>query len=439
MIKYNILFCILFILINVNLLFSQKDITDSLTDYYQQNYLRYDNHIYKENIKTVLLHRDGWELSYPVIMLNSEDKLKFSFDDLDADIKDYYYTLLHCNSDWTPSNLTTFDYIDGFIKNKIPDYENSFNTLIRYTHYNLILPNDDFWFKLSGNYLLKIFEDYDEENPVITRRLFVVQQEVGIKVSVKQPVMIEKRNNSHEIDFSIEYQQNQILNPYRDIKVVIAQNNRWDNAIDDLEPLFVKDDILIYDYDQNNLFKAGSEFRHFDIKSLRYLTDKVNDIKFISPDYHVKLFTDEKRSFKRYFFDQDLNGKYLIKVQERNNAETEAEYVYVYFQLNMEFPLIHGNLYVFGGLSDWRCEKNNLMTYNYENKCYELKMLLKQGYYNYEYVYLEDGILNIDNNYIEGSHYETENDYLIFIYHRDLSLNYDKLVGFQIVNSVINK
>ncbi len=405
-------------------------------DYFYENYLRYENYIYKENIKTILFHKQGWELTYPIINLNSEDKLKLSFDDLDGDIKDYYYTIIHCDANWQPSDLLPADYIEGFIENQIQDYKYSFNTLYRYIHYNLIIPNENIQPKISGNYILKVYEDYDETNLVLTKRFVIVEHKVTISANVKRATLLDLRKSSHEIDFTLSYSAYSINNPYRDIKVVIAQNNRWDNVITNLKPLFVKYNELVYDYEEDNVFSGGSEYRYFDIKSVRYQSDRIWKIHYEKPYYHIYLFNDEKRTFKIYYFYQDLNGKCFIKVQEGEDSEVEADYVYVHFTLPYDSPIIDGNIYVFGGLSDWSFNTNNQMKYNFDKKAYELTLLLKQGYYNYEYVHLKDGSKVADNTFIEGSHYETENDYIIYVYHRDVNSRYDKLIGFEIVNSL---
>ncbi len=405
-------------------------------EYYDENYLRYTNHIYKENIYTVLAHRDGWVLSNPVMYLNSENGIVVSFDNLDTDIKDYSYTVEHCNANWQPSGLMRSEFIEGFTENQITDYAYSFNTMVEYVHYNVHIPNEDMKITLPGNYILKIYEDFDEKDLVITKRFFVVEDKVGIEASIKRPSQIDRRNYSHEIDFTLNTTGLNLIDPFNEIKVVIRQNNRWDNEITDLKPMYIKDNQLIYDYDVGNLFYAGSEFRFFDIKSLRYQSERIQQIEYEKPYYHVRLLDDESRRFQVYLYHQDLNGRYMPEVQEGEDDDTEADYCYVYFTLPYEAPMIDGNFYVFGSLSDWNYNARNRMTYNYEKKAYQLKMLLKQGYYNYEYIYVQDGTTLADNTFLEGSHYETENDYVIYVYHRGINDRYDKLVGLKTINSL---
>ncbi|MCF0206457.1 MAG: DUF5103 domain-containing protein, partial [Bacteroidales bacterium] len=98
--------------------------------------------IYAKNIKTVQFGLQDWEVSYPVMELGSDVGLSFSFDQIESQPVDYYYTLIHCSYDWTPSNLMFVEYVDGFEENEIRNYEDSHSTYVQYTHFSLDLPND---------------------------------------------------------------------------------------------------------------------------------------------------------------------------------------------------------------------------------------------------------------------------------------------------------
>jgi hypothetical protein len=411
--------------------------TDTLPpDYYGDNTLRYEDHTYKAKIKTVQLRNESFELSQPIIGLGSNEKLKLSFDDLDADLKNYSYTIIHCNANWEPSDLMSNEYIDGFVENSIIDYRYSFNTLQPYTHYNATFPNNSLRITKSGNYLLKVYMDSDPGNIVITKRFLVFQDKVMIESRVNPASIIEDRLFKHEIDFKINYTGYTIANPFGDLKVVLTQNNRWDNAKTNLKPVYVKDNELVYDYDEENVFPGGNEFRFFDIKSIRYHSEKIYSVKKDSLGNHVDLYRDEKRTFKRYYSQPDINGDFLIKVQEGNNSEVEADYCYVNFTLPYDAPLMDGNLYVFGAFNGWQCNSEDLLHYNEKLLAYECTLYLKQGYYNYEYVFLKDGVTTPDETLIEGSHAETEDDYSIYVYHRQQGTIYDQLIGVKHLNSM---
>ncbi len=398
--------------------------------------IRYEDYVYKPNIKTVQLRDESFELSQPILNLGSEEKLKLSFDDMDANVKTYTYTVIHCNADWQPSDLMPAEYIDGFIETSITDYSYSFNTLIHFTHFNAVFPNASMHITKSGNYILKVYQDSDPSNIVVTRRFMVYQNKVMVQAKVGAASIVSDRNYKQEIDFTINHNGYPIANPYNDLNVVITQNNHWDNAKTTLKPLFVKDNELVYDFEDGNVFTGGNEFRYFDLKSVRYHSEKIYDIKTDSAGYQIFLYNDEKRTIKRHYSSPDMNGNYLVKVQEGRNSETEADYCYVHFFLPSDEAYTDGYLYIFGAFNAWQCNQENLMRYDSTRFGYVGTLLLKQGYYNYEYVFVKKGEPVPDETLIEGMHFETENEYTIYVYNREQGTFYDQLIAVKRVNSM---
>jgi len=410
------------------------------TEYYDRNFLRYEDFIYRKNIRTVQLQKEDWEYAAPVIKLGSPEKLKLTFDDLGSELRNYHFTIIHCDANWQPSDrLLQSEYIGGFFDDNIIDYQYSKNTVQRYIHYELIFPTENLKPTKSGNYLLKVFQDYDPDKIVLTRRFMVVDERVNIISDIHRATIINDYNYKQEVDFTIQTTGYQVTNPYQDLKVIVMQNDRWDNAIVKLKPLFVKDNELTYDYDQDNVFAGGNEFRNFDIKSLRWNSEYVKyNTSDSAKNYHVYLYPSKNRGFFQYLSDTDINGRYKITRQESSasGGVVEAEYVYVHFTLPMKEAVENGSIYVTGELTGWKYSNENKMHYNKVLSQYEATLYLKQGYYNYEYAYLKDNETKPDESVIEGSHYETENDYIIYIYHRPMSSNYDQLIGMKRVNSL---
>ncbi|WP_321345733.1 DUF5103 domain-containing protein [uncultured Draconibacterium sp.] len=401
----------------------------------------YENAIYKENIKTVQAYRSGFELSNPIMGLDEDMTLVFKFDDLSEGVKDYYYTVIHCDADWNESFITQDEYLEGFAENPVDDYAMSFNTTFSYLNYRIELPNDQLQFKLSGNYVLVVYENQDKENIILSKRFHIYENAVNIEGTVRRATVDAFKGTNHEVDFKIYHPNLQILNPREEVKVVIMQNNRWDNAIRDLKPLYIRDGVLDYDYNRENVFEAGNEFRYFDNRTNRMNGENVIATDFFRPYFHKTLKPDEVRANKRFFSYQEMNGMFVIESQDQEvrDFDTECDYTFVHFTLPLEAPLLGGSVNVFGGLSYWNANESNEMTYNFDRGEYELTLLLKQGYYNYIYVYVPKGSKEADHTNIEGSFWETNNDYQIFVYYRDLAGRYDRLVGFRQLNSVINR
>ena len=407
---------------------STKDFTvnDLITEEDNNTTISKDS-ISNHNIKTVLLHKKEDNLSLPIINLNSDEILKLSFDDLNNELKKFYITIEHYNSDWQKSNLIKSEYISGFFKDEIINYEYSFNTLQDYIHYQYFFPSGNLKPLISGNYKLKVFDSYGDT--LIAKRFMILENKVNIKLNIKKATLSSDRKTKHEIDFTINHPNLSISDPFSQINVIIKQNNKDDNAINNLKPIFIRNNQLIYDYNEENTFLGNNEFRHFDIKSLRYFSDRIKNIESDSLGYNVSLFEDYKRTYNNYSIEPDLNGKFYIESQEARNSDYEAEYVNVTFKLKSEF-IKDGNIYIIGELTDWRLNKNYQLEYDFNKKLYTKEVYIKQGYYNYHYAINDTTYTYYDVFTIEGSHYQTRNSYEIYVYYKGNSDRYEKLIGF---------
>jgi hypothetical protein len=395
------------------------------------------NHIYSEKIRTVQIYKDGWNLSYPIIKLKSNDKLDFSFDLLGDQSDNYYYTFLHCDKDWNKSDLLPGDFLAGDSDNPIEDYVNSFNTTVSYIHYKLSFPNERVSLKLSGNYILKIYPADKPEDPAITQRFIVTEDAGRISVTVHRPEMTKENNTKQQVDFVVNYTGLSLNDPTRNVYAFILQNGRWDNAKRNLKPDFFGNNELKYNsLSDKNIFSGGNEYRYFDIKSIKHPTEFISRIDYVIPNYNVYLKPSENREFKPYFYWKDFNGNYYIAFQEGKNPDIEADYVYVYFTLPSDQAIQGGKMYISGNLNNWILDKNNLMNYNNSRKEYECTILLKQGWYNYEYDFLKDGDTNATLSLFEGNHYETENDYIVLVYYRNPNERYDRVIASVIANTL---
>lgn len=386
---------------------------------------------------SVRLHRAEWNLSYPLIGLNSDDKLVLHFDELGGSVETYYYTFVHCSKDWEVSDIFSSEYLDGFTENQVEDYQLSFNTTTQYVHYSLTFPNRDISFKVSGNYILAVYRPGESDNPVITRRFMISEDAVTIEPEIQRPKLASAWASGQQVDFKVNFSNARLNDPYRTVSATILKNGRWDSARSDLKPDFIGADVLNYnDLSGRNTFLGGNEYRWFDLKSLRYQSEFIASVEFMEGSYNVLLKPAISRGSSDYFYQPDLNGKYFVAIQEGRDFEVESDYVNVYFALPSDFPIKGADMYVYGALSDWQLTERNRMRYNNESHRYECSMLLKQGWYNYLFVAAgKDGKLLTDQPF-ESDHYETENEYLILIYLSEPMARYDRLIGWKSASSL---
>jgi hypothetical protein len=264
----------------------------------------------------------------------------------------------------------------------------------------------------------------------------VAENSVGININIQRPMSTENNNTGQQVDFTIS-RTSGIIDPMRNIYSFILQNGRWDNAKTNLRPDFYSVNELRYSSIYNkNIFTGGNEFRHFDIRSIRYQSQYIRSIDYVGRGYNIFLHPSEDREFKPYFYNPDFNGKYYVAIQEGRDFDVDADYVNVFFTLPSRQMIAGGKMYVSVALNNWNFDNNNLMTYNASARQYECVMLLKQGYYNYEYAFLNDGSTDGSVSFFEGHHYQTENDYIVLVYYRNPQERYDRLIGMNMVNSI---
>ena len=389
-----------------------------------------ENKIYDKTIKTIWAHKVGWNMSNPSIELSAGDVMNFSFDKLGSDLGDYYYTIIHCDASWKKSDLIQSQYIKGFFQDFIQSFKFSFNTYQNFIHYEVNIPNKNMQIKLTGNYIFKVFRDNDPEQVVFTKRFQVYDNKIITRAKTNRPSNIQNRNYKQEIDFELELKDMVIPDINRDIKVVIQQNNRWDNAKTNLKPLFIRGNKLIYDYDNgSNVFDGGNEYRFLDTRNMRFRGQKVQQIILQNRETNVYLFPEDKRRFKNYLFYEDIDGKFYIRNQFGVNQALEADYIHTHFALNYPQEITEGEVYVFGGMSDNELREEFKMKYNPIAKQYEVDVLLKQGYYDYFYVLKRKHDFVADVPFLEGDHFQTENNYTITTYFSDPICNCDKIIG----------
>jgi hypothetical protein len=389
------------------------------------------------DVKSVFFEKDGGRLAYPFFQLNSKENIILHFDILGGRNESLWYRIIHCDRDWNVSDLFTSDYLEGYEENQVTDLLPSFNTRVSYTHYALKMPNEDIKFKLSGNYVISIWSANEPDKPVLTKRFFVYEGSFPASVTIRRPMKPGTTDTHQQLEISVPVGWLHVTDPYSQVTLTVMQNGRPDMAKNNIKPDFVGNNRLEFNtLSDNTLFPGGNEFRFFDAKTIRQTRMNVRAIEFLDGFYHVFLLPSEDREFKPYFFNEDLNGKYIVAVEEGDEPDRDADYVWVYFTLPARSELKGGSVYVAGAFNGWSYNTDNKMTWDAARGQYEASILLKQGWYNYEYAFIPVGSHVPEGYYFEGSHYETENDYLILTYFRDPTLRYDRLTGAVVVNTL---
>lgn len=367
----------------------------------------------------------------PILRLG--ERFYLEFDALTADEPDFYYVIEHYNYDWTKSNLAKMEYMDGFDNFRIVDYQNSFNTFQLFSHYKLPIPNRQTRaLTKTGNYLISIYDE--NETLIFTRKFMIYKQEIGVAVEVKRARDVRFIEKKQTVDIKINSGTLNLNNAMETVKTVIIQNNNLNTAIKNIKPQYIIGKQLIYKYLDKTSFWGSNEFLYFENKDVRAANVGVQfiDLKDI---YHTYLFTNTARFNKPYTYNPDINGNFLVTAIDKENTDIEADYTKVHFSLS--YPQLNEGerIYIYGNYNNYALDDNNTLYYNSESNRYEAVLTLKQGFYNYKYVVI-DAKGTLDEGRISGNFWQTENNYKVLVYYRDLGARYDKLIGLGEASSV---
>ncbi len=382
-----------------------------------------------DHIRTLIVKVDGDWNRPPVADLGKGERITICFDELSHSYHRFQYVIRHCNADWQLSSLFETDYLNGFNDNPVEDYETSINTIMEYTNYRFSIPNERVRLTQSGNYEVSIYDEGGRTSPVAIARFSLVDSKVLVGAQVSANTDIDLNKSHQQVSFTVHYNGLTIRNPQDELKVFVQQNNRPDNRVGDLKPSFIAANSVRYEHNRNLIFGGGNEYRRFEMVSYYHSGMGIQEIQRYGDYYHATLEVDRAR--KNYIYDEDQNGIFVIRNDETHYPDTEADYMLTHFAFDPQdedFP--DGDLYVQGDFTYNSMSPAYRMDYNSQSGFYENTQLMKQGYYNYQYVFKPRGNGPTTTLFTEGNFYQTENMYYIYVYYRPFAARTDSLVGF---------
>lgn len=393
----------------------------------------FEDRVFDENIQAVRLYPGGTDFSTqtnpPVISLNGAAALVLHFDDIAYEAEVFSAKIIHCNVDWTPSRLRDADFLQQYNEFNVNQYDYAINTRVPYIHYTFAIPR----VTKTGNYIIQVYRGRDESQTVFTKKFMVFQNQVSIGAAVVPPSRTQDRMDSQQINVNMNYNNRELFDPLNATKIIIRQNQRDDLAIVGLKPTSIREDrkeIQYQLFDGTNTFSAGNEFRFVDIRFVRTVGRNVTAVRMEEDVVFAEAGIDAPRQGQGYLEYLDLNGQFMIMNAERQNHELESEYILL--TLNLKSPPLPEPPYVLGALTNWGAQPEAKMVYDQKKGMYQSTLFLKQGWYDYQYgLKTPQGW---DTESLEGSHFQTENEYEVFFYYREMGSRYDELIGYTILN-----
>jgi hypothetical protein len=388
--------------------------------------LRLADQAYEEQIRTILLYpaQGGNQGVLGSTTQLAHFDLRLTFDDLTDQRYNYNARIIHCNHDWTKSNLFDLDFLASYNEFPVNNFEYSVDTSIPYVQYWLDLPS----VKLPGNYVVVVYRESDKEDIILSKRFMVYDNRITIAGENNQVIAGQVAAINQQINFTLNYKYVDIVNPLENIRVVIRQNQRWDNMATGLKPAFIRDfqhELEYRFFDDTKMFKGGNEFRFFDLRSINNPGRNVRRVERNTKPWQAYIERDKDRSHEAYSQYNDLNGNFLVANLDYRDASF-TNYIWVNFTLASPTP-VNGKVYVAGAFNYWNKDENNLMTYDASHQEYTTSVLLKQGWYDYQYLVDATDVVPY---FFEGSHFQTENEYEILVYYRPFKPSADLLIGY---------
>lgn len=379
------------------------------------------------NVRSLCMELNGKWDAQPVMTLGSDDVMLFSFDEMSHTYHRFTCRITHCNMDWTPSDMHEIEYLEGFNGVPVEEWENSVNTTQLYTRYSFTLPNENVSLLLSGNYKVEFFDDEEDTDvPVAVFCFSVVEPKVSIEATVSGDTDISLNEGHQQLSFVVDYTGWTIPSPSSEIKPVVYQNRRRDNAVSGIKPTYITGNTLEYVHNNRLIFNAGNEYRRFELTDPKHPGMNVEDVVLYGDEYHALLYMDKRRVSHASYIDE--NGRFFVNTLEGYGSAMEADYVYVHFALDVPYRS-GGNYYLLGDMCGNMLSHVSRLDYDAEGGYYHTTQLLKLGLYNYMYVWLQDEGGVAETYPAEGDMYDTGNEYLIYIYYRGFGERYDRLVG----------
>lgn len=407
--------------------------------------------IFDPKFRTITTDVSGNRLAPPVITLGSADQLHIGFDCMSEDREFLRYSIYHCNSRWEPSNLVDAEVFDGFNYADITDYAFSRATSTHYVHYSITLPNADFQFRISGNYLLKVYPENDPEKTLLQVRFMVSEGAVAIRGNATSRTDIDYNGSNQQLEFRVDLNRYPVRDAFNDLAICITQNGRTDNPAVVSHPSRMEGNTLVFEHQPQLIFPAGNEYRRMETVQMQYPGMRIDHIDYFAPYYHHFVELDKPRHSSLYTYDSTQHGRFFVREYNADDSDTEADYSVVHFVLDM-LPVPGADVYIEGDFTNRRFDESSKMAYDSEAGVYHKEMLLKQGAYNYQYLTLPSGVQHGTkrrdatplNNGInakassavtEGNFYQTVNEYLVTVYYRAPGERYDRLLGCTLIYS----
>ena len=380
------------------------------------------NTIFSPRVKSLTSIVNGDWLNRPVMVLGSADRMVVGFDELSHDNHRLVARLEHCEADWTVSEgIFESDWLDGFNDQPIDNYQNSINTTVLYTHYELTIPNERWRLRMSGNYRLTVNDEDEGGETLLKVEFYVVENSVDVGLAVTTNTDIDHNQTHQQVAMTVNYNGLRVTHLDEQLHTVVMQNWREATARHDVEPNFINGQGLRWEHNRGLIFDAGNEYHKFEVLDVSHATMGLDRIEWDGHNYQA--YPYPATVSRNYLTDVDADGAFCIRNSERSESDYTCDYVWVNYELQAPYC---GALFLDGHWATDSRRDNYRMRYDGARGVYYTALLQKQGYYSYQYVDEKGAVAQPEGNY-----FQTENRYQALVYYKETGGRTWRLVGYR--------
>lgn len=376
-----------------------------------------------QDVGTVQIYPTGQEGSLPILQLNGTDSFSLEFDLIDQRGRTLSVYFYHADRTWR-RDLSPSQYLESYQRDDITEYRISSGTQVPYVHYEYRFPNDAIQFLVSGNYVVRVTEQGDEEDVLLERAFFVTEQ-AGSLDFVTDRVIVGGYGYPSIQPIAMLRPPSSTEGNVFNYNVCFVRNGRFDMARCSDRPSLMNQPVLEFYLEPEYSFEPEGAPYYLDLSNLRS-SPTVAAADFTESPYWIELEPDYAR-FGGVPVNQLLTGQTVVSDALRMaDADIRAEYVLARFSyVPPDDQRLDGDVILTGSFNDWQYDPENALTWYPEDGRYETTLLIKQGQYEYRYITRDRRAVTA----LRGNMPRPENQYAALVYYDDVSLSTDRLIA----------
>jgi hypothetical protein len=357
-------------------------------------------------------------VAIPNIRLNSKDQLNLRFDEVTNDPHTFGIRFARFDRDWNEDGQVPTQISDGQLEDIIELGIRSDNEFPEYFQSAYDFPNSRIKFRMSGNWMVEVF-DYQSGETIFSLPFLISEQSGNVENSYETLNEFNQDSRFQHQHFVWYHFSNDIQLPEYNVSVFAIQDGRFTSqkALSVTDFSSRNENVIRYHHERNDLFAANYDHQKLDLKKLR----ENSQVRFVEERGDqpplIRLFDDNPA-----FEQTDSFKLYNAPSSNRFDRYTETEFSFV---PNWEVQE-NDKIFVTGLFQQNALYPNLELVWNNQEKRFTTNVLLKQGEYTYSYEVLRNG--KPAKQLAQNPLGRTVRTYTFLVYYKDPTRFIDRLL-----------